>query len=332
MTALALARRAPRPVVAGLMALVPFAATGLALGLGEGVFGFLRLLAWGVFLHGPSFCVAAAWLVRRGHRRLAWAAAATAAALLAIAADAFLVEPYWLEVSHHAIPTPKLERPLRVVVIADLQTDGVGTHEVSVLARARALEPDLVLFAGDYIHHHDAGRGRLEAERLRRALADSALAAPLGMFAVRGNVDPGDWTEIFRGLPVTVIESTARRELPGLTLTGLGLEDSFATTARVAGSERFHIVFGHAPNFARGQVDADLLVAGHTHGGQVRLPGIGPLITLSEVPRGWAAGRTEIAPGRTLVVSRGVGMERGYAPRLRFLCRPELVVIDLGPG
>ena len=78
--------------------------------------------------------------------------------------------------------------------------------------------------------------------------------------------------------------------------------------------------------------DADLILAGHTHGGQVRLPLLGPLLTLSQVPRSWAAGRTELPGGGTLIVSRGVGMERHDAPRLRFLCRPELVVLDLIPA
>jgi predicted MPP superfamily phosphohydrolase len=64
----------------------------------------------------------------------------------------------------------------------------------------------------------------------------------------------------------------------------------------------------------------------------VRLPGFGPILTFSQVPRAWAAGRTEIAPGTTLIVSRGLGMERHYAPRLRFLCRPELVFITLQPS
>ncbi|MDZ4782481.1 MAG: hypothetical protein SGJ19_19720, partial [Planctomycetia bacterium] len=77
--------------------------------------------------------------------------------------------------------------------------------------------------------------------------------------------------------------------------------------------------------------DADLLVAGHVHGGQVRLPGIGPLITNSLLSRRWAAGVTQLSGDRTLVVSRGIGMERSYAPRLRFLCRPELMVIHLTP-
>ncbi|MEM8933596.1 MAG: hypothetical protein AAGE94_20570, partial [Acidobacteriota bacterium] len=102
-------------------------------------------------------------------------------------------------------------------------------------------------------------------------------------------------------------------------------------------TERFHIAFGHAPEFALTQhlldkPSADLAIAGHTHGGQVRVPWFGPIVTFSAVPRSWAAGRTDFDNGGILIVSRGVGMERGRAPRLRLLCRPEIVVIDLLPA
>lgn len=104
-----------------------------------------------------------------------------------------------------------------------------------------------------------------------------------------------------------------------------------ATDTRVAPQEQFHIVLGHRPDFALGDIHADLLIAGHTHGGQVQLPFIGPLTTRTDVPRDWAVGVTDIGDGRTLVVSRGTGLERHHAPRLRFMCRPEIVVIDLHP-
>jgi predicted MPP superfamily phosphohydrolase len=76
-------------------------------------------------------------------------------------------------------------------------------------------------------------------------------------------------------------------------------------------------------------VRIDLALAGHTHGGQVVVPFFGPLLTLSDVPRHVAAGGVhELGPVR-VHVSRGVGMERGSAPQIRFFCPPEICLLTL---
>jgi len=78
--------------------------------------------------------------------------------------------------------------------------------------------------------------------------------------------------------------------------------------------------------------EGDLFVAGHTHGGQVQLPIYGPLLTFSEAPRDWCGGCcVSRDDGKTFMITRGVGMERERAPRLRFFCHPEIVVIDVVP-
>ena len=163
-------------------------------------------------------------------------------------------------------------------------------------------------------------------------MQESRLAGRLGTFAVQGNVDPVGWERIFLGTGIVATSERVRMELEEVSVTALSFADSFDPSLRLRrDEERFQVVFGHGPDFALGDVPADLLVAGHTHGGQVQLPWIGPLVKLSAVPRAWAAGVTSLPGGRTLVVSRGIGMERGNAPRLRFLCRPELVVIRVEP-
>ena len=298
----------------------------------QSLFMTFRLMAFGVFCHGPILAAGSAILLRRSKRRAAGGFAALAAVVAAVAVDAFLVEPTWLEVSHVRLSTPKVNRAVRIVVLADLQTDMFGSYEKKVLRRVLAEDPDLILLAGDYLHVGQPARRQLQTQ-YRRFLGEIGFSAPSGVFAVRGNTDPGGWTEMFDGLPVAVIEETQSCELDALRLTCLGSRDSFNSRLKLrSGSDdRFHVVLGHSPNFALGDVEADLLVAGHTHGGQVRLPLVGPLITLSDVPRSWAAGLTELPGGGTLYVSRGVGMERGSAPRIRFLCRPELVVIDVVP-
>ncbi len=301
--------------------------------LAEDIFSIARWAAWTVFLHVPLFLIGVAWILRHDLPAIALGAFGLAALVALVALDAFLIEPHWLQVTRLTLPAAQLPGPLRIVVVADIQTDRPGRYEAEVLERVRAEAPDLILFAGDYIQVGRRGRGyRAEIGALRDLLLEADLAAPLGIYAVAGNVDrTGEWLALFEDLSITAVEDTTRYDLGPLVLTALSRQDSFQTGVVVPGEEAYHIVLGHSPNFSLGSVEADLLIAGHTHGGQVRLPFIGPLLTLSSVPRAWAAGVTEIAPERTLIVSRGIGMERAGAPRLRFRCRPELVVVDLMP-
>ena len=295
-----------------------------------GTFGKMQLLAWAVFVHCPVFLLGASSVLFRSHRRVALAAIALATAIVGVGVDAFLIEPHWLAVDQVTIRTDKLERNVRVAVVADVQTDRPGRYERRAFRRVRAEEPDVILLVGDYIHEADGNRYVAAGEKLNQIMEEADLDAPLGIYAVRGNVDREDgWQEIFAGLPVTTFERSHTLDLSPLTLTGLTFEDSANAQLVVAPEDGFHIVLGHVPNFSLGQIEGDVLIAGHTHGGQIQLPFVGPLITLSEVPRAWASGVTEIAPGRTLVVSRGIGMEREQAPRMRFLCRPQLVILDL---
>ncbi len=298
------------------------------------MFGRIQLLSWTVFVHIPFLLAGSAVCLRSHWRAGAWAMAGIAFALGLVALDAFVIEPQWLEVNTLTLHSTKLTEPVRVIVLADIQTDRPGRYEAGVLDQVMALQPDLILFTGDYIQLGRRSRDYVtELRALQELLRDAGVAAPLGGYAVGGNVDqPAIWPQLFQGLPITAIETTTRYDLGPAVLTGLSMQDSFSVHLSLEPASKYHIVLGHSPNFALGPVEGDLLLAGHTHGGQVQLPFFGPLLTLTQAPRAWATGVTEISPGRSLVVSRGIGLERGDAPRLRFLCRPELVVIDLLPG
>jgi len=331
--------RRPRIAVLAAIAAAGAAAAWLAAGVlsaSSGRFAFLRLLTLGVFVQAPILLAGSAWIFRR--RPLVARSLLAAAVLLpSIAVYATWIEPRWLEISRVEIKSAKLRGPIRVAVVSDLQAEAFGAYERRALAATLAAAPDLILMPGDYFQIGDAVRRAEAARGFREYLRSSGFGAPMGAYAVRGDVDPGDWASLFDGTGVTAVEpgpgSFTTLRLPEIDLTALSPPASRSRhLALTAIDGRFRIVFGHAPDFALGQVPADLLIAGHVHGGQVRLPFLGPLITFSAVPRSWAAGVTDLGGGRTLVVSRGVGMERGQAPRLRFLCRPEIVVIDLLPA
>ena len=250
--------------------------------------------------------------------------------MLAAAIDAVWVEPQWLEVTRHRIVSEQVDQPIRIAVVADLQTDQLTGYEKKVFDQLFDAEPDVILFAGDYLQAGSDSWFEL-AEQYQSFFGGYDWKAPLGAYAVGGNTDHPEWIRIFEKTPVHCSRKTEVIRNDQIQVTGLSMPESFDTTLRVPATNRFHIVLGHSPDFALGEINADLLVAGHTHGGQVQIPFWGPIITLSAVPRAWACGITEIAPGKNLVVSRGIGMERGDAPRIRFWCRPQLMIIDVVP-
>ena len=92
------------------------------------------------------------------------------------------------------------------------------------------------------------------------------------------------------------------------------------------------ILLTHTPDNAlalRPDSGVDVTIAGHTHGGQVQVPGFGPLFIASRVPRRVGAGGLHELNGNLIYVSRGVGWEKGHAPRMRFWCPPEVAMVEM---
>ena len=262
------------------------------------------------------------------------------------------IEPFWLDVTHYHLRSPRLkglEGEIVVAVLADLQTDAIGDYEIEVFRRLDALRADLIVLPGDYIQiYGDPER----LERTRQALV--ALFEQLdhrpryGIWAVDGDVE--DAPAVFRGSIVRPLQDEFA-QLPGdppLQILGLTVASSRrsltqADRNRIEAFPGLTLVVGHAPDFVCEEVAAweqygdgalpldRVCLAGHIHGGQVVVPGFGPPMTLSGLPRRYVTGLHRFG-AMHLLVSRGVGMERGYAPRIRFNCRPELAVLHLrGP-
>lgn len=262
-----------------------------------------------------------------------------------IAVFSSLVEPYRLEELQRDIIVSDErggDMPIRLGVLADIQTDRVGDHERAAVSRMMSHRPDLILIAGD-LFQGSREEFELQMDAIRGML--TPLDAPGGVFFVMGDVDWWREDQVRRALDGTRVRPLTDQIVRlrvgdrNVTLGGIRLNYSDEGSRRVIaeletapGTDDLRILLAHRPDVAfELSCDSriDLIVAGHTHGGQVCFPFVGPLITLSDVPREVAAGGLHEMSGNQIYVSRGVGHERGQAPRIRFLCPPEFSILTV---
>ncbi|MCK6446945.1 MAG: metallophosphoesterase [Planctomycetes bacterium] len=274
---------------------------------------------------------------RGGLTSSARVAASLGLALAPIGVWATFVEPERLveeRVEVRVDPAIAPSEPLRIAVLADMQSPDVDRHLERAVRMALAFEPHLILLPGDLIQRRDA---RPEvAEHFRELLMP--LVAPLGTYFVLGNTDHDELVlRALQGTPVRLLRNeVATFEFAGRQIA-IGGADADRSSAFVRAFDRrreteLRILVAHFPDVLLGLDDEPgihLTVAGHTHGGQVQVPFFGPLLTLSDVPRAVAGGGLHELARRPLYVSRGVGCERICAPKVRFLCPPEVTLLTL---
>lgn len=232
---------------------------------------------------------------------------------------------------------PQGQRPLRVLLVSDVH---VGEPDMPTQRLARIVEqmnelrPDLVLLAGDFISDKSLWTRTFPSPEVTAPFA--ALRPPLGMFAVLGNHDHwGDAPATRRALTeagITTLSNQAVRVGP-LVLGGLdddhtGRADLDRTLAAMKTLGGVPVLLSHSPDpFPDVPGRVPLMLAGHTHCGQISLPLIGPLATASRHGRRYACGRID-EEGRTLIVSAGLGTS--VLP-LRIGAVPDMWLIELGP-
>jgi predicted MPP superfamily phosphohydrolase len=269
------------------------------------------------------------WLVRS---RFAIVSGRLAGGVVAISAACFLwalfIEAEWLEVTHETVFTakwPKGQR-LRLAHVSDLHVDRDSRALTRLTRVLEAEQVDLVVFTGDSINE-------LGATKLFRTTL-GGLPSRFGRVAVRGNHDVFRWAEIdlFGGGVATELVGKGPLILQGGALAvcgaAFGKYDTLPDCLAGAPKGAFVILAYHSPDLVEAiDPKPDLYLAGHTHGGQVALPGYGALVTFSAFDKKYEAGRYEVGP-ITLLVNRGVGFEP-FLPRIRFWARPELSLVDV---
>jgi hypothetical protein len=307
-------------------------------------FAWVRLVCQALFGEGTLLLLAGSVLHgARGNRRLSFGLGLMTLLLLATYWEAYHYGPSRLQVRSLEVPLERtpLAREIRVLHMSDIQTHSIGEHERRAVRAGLALRPDVVVLTGDYLQPRLAPLEPAARPAMRALLR--ALRARYGVYAVPGDTDRG--CELFEGLHVRCLEDASVRVALGdgqrLTLTGLRPRTSRTSDPAVLGSvlsqappADLHLVIGHSPDYVRALAlssGVDLALAGHTHGGQVALPFIGPLVTLSQLPRRYAGGLQDYR-GIPLHVSRGVGLERGSAPPIRFFCPPEVTLLRIVPA
>ncbi|HEY68269.1 MAG TPA: metallophosphoesterase [Thermoflexia bacterium] len=269
-------------------------------------------------------------------RFLKWMLGSTAAAgLSALGGVGYvtLVEPHWLALNQVSVPLPGLPANLDGFTIAQLSDLHRGL-DVTQEDIARAVElalrlrADLVVLTGDYV------TGSAEhAPSCAEAL--SPLAAAGNVLACLGNHDHWTDADVITGalteVGLTVLRNAAREVADGLWVAAV--DDVWERHADLEKALKgvptgaTVVLLAHEPDYAD-EVAADgrvsLQLSGHSHGGQVRLPFIGPPF-LPYLGRKYPAGLYRVGE-MWLYVNRGVGLVR---PAVRFNCRPEVTLLRL---
>lgn len=284
-----------------------------------------------------------------------WILIGVAAAGAAVAAYAVLVERRWFRLGRYRIDILPTQGRLDLLHLSDLhlvRSDEAKRRFLASLPRA-----DVTVITGDLLGEPEAVEfavAALRAVRGRKAslfvLGSNDLYAPRPFNYLRYFWKDrhrkrrlgrrGRSTDLTRQLEadgwVHLRNRKYDRRANGMRMEVVGLDDPHIhlgdlTVAPRTDADAFGLAVVHSPDPAPELVALgyDLVVAGHTHGGQVRLPLVGALVTNCSIPTRLARGLSRLGPGY-LHVSAGLGTSK-YAP-FRLLCRPEATLLELRPA
>ncbi len=236
------------------------------------------------------------------------------------------------------MPSPRLPQSfdgLRLLQLSDLHfCRRFRRTQAAVAQQIEDCLVDIVVCTGDMVNHP---RYWDEASRW---LADLPIPATVPRFAVPGNWDyrcggTAPFAQCMESAGfVPLINESRLVPVRGGELQVVGFDDLRYGRFRPREAlqqldpNQFVLALSHTPDLILHlDVDQfDLMVSGHTHGGQIRLPGLGPLTTSTRIGRAYAEGLHELSQNRFMYVSRGMG--QGTIP-WRLLCPPELALLTL---
>ena len=257
---------------------------------------------------------------------------------IALAIWSFLIEPALLSINtQNKINWPI--KPIKIVFFSDLHAGSPHINKSYIkklVEKINKAQPDIILIGGDLVINEVLGGDFMDIDSV--ALLLENLTAPLGKFVVLGNHDWwNDSKKIQKVLSTKrfkVLENEALLiEIDPINkfwLVGIGDHYTNHSDPKIAFNKTNEswpkIVFMHDPGSLFEIKDKFFLaLAGHMHGGQVFIPGIGAIVTPGDAPKEWAKGWTEFELG-SLYVSQGIGTS--ILP-LRFNAPPEFIILNL---
>lgn len=264
----------------------------------------------------------------------------------ALAYYATWIEPFRLTLTRQRLTTAAWQgdcQPLRLLHVSDIHVERATDRERELNAMLESLQPDLIVFSGDFVNLSYSRDAQAKAD-IRSIIGE--WRAPLGVFCVPGTpvvepitkvlefVDGLDNLTLLANRWVTVETRCGALNILGLSTTHDLKTDrkALANMLQTAPDGGMKLLLVHSPDIAPEAADAgfDLYLCGHTHGGQIRLPLVGALLSSSQLGKRFIMGRYQVK-NMTLYTSRGIGMEGLGAPRARLLCPPEVILWEISP-
>jgi predicted MPP superfamily phosphohydrolase len=271
-----------------------------------------------------------------------WYIALAAIIVLGALLGYMYAESRWIEIKHYEYSSPDIPREfdgVTIVLLADIHRGWFFSQErvADLVKRVNTLHPDIVALAGDYIYvSRDYERPTFAALQ--------KLEASLGRFAVLGNHDYGEYEDGTKD-PTSATEAIEQAGIELLDNAGVWLEHDGARI-RIGGvsdykegqpnlapavegstASDFVLLLCHNPDYVETTPadEVDLMLSGHTHGGQVTFFGLWAPRLPSDYGQKYRTGMVQ-ADASTVIVSNGVGT---IFPPLRFFARPQIVEITL---
>ncbi len=260
---------------------------------------------------------------------------------LSIGLYSWQIEPFWLEIVNLRMPVKNLPAHLqgkRVMQISDIHVGNRFDYQfiIESFKKAQLLKPDIVVYTGDYVSYENEEQFRQLEEVLK-----STVRGRIGTFGILGNHDYGhNWSQ-----EDVADQIASQLELEGVAmlrnesemvhgLNFIGLDDYYSprfspesVLAESNSNDKANIVLCHNPDVCDLNVWSDYkgwILAGHTHGGQVRPPFTGaPVLPIQN--KAYAKGKIDLNDGRHLYVNRALG----HLWQVRLNVRPEITLFEL---